>query len=298
MGSGLQDIPLRRIPAEWDPQWFAEFVRDVLRFADVRNMRVAAQMVLTGQSGEYAQLAMADGATELEQIEQQPPLSVIGNPTGVTAGLQPIAAGSDGQIFGRSGSSVGFLTKSPVITLSTDLTGSASLTNLGSATLAATIASDAVSNAKLANMTDATVKGRALGAGTGDPTDLSSAQLLTLLGITPPAVYTPTLTIVTNLDAVTAIQCHYFGVGSSIVVAGRFTADPTAAGATELGLSLPIASNIGAREDCNGVAFTNGLAGEGCSISGDAANNRASIRWATASTTSRQYEFIMMYRVI
>lgn len=40
---------------------------------------------------------------------------------------------------------------------------------------------DGVTNAKLANMAQATVKGRAAGAGTGDPTDLSDSQLRTIL---------------------------------------------------------------------------------------------------------------------
>jgi hypothetical protein len=39
----------------------------------------------------------------------------------------------------------------------------------------------ALANAKLAQMATATVKGRALGAGTGDPTDLTAAQLMDLL---------------------------------------------------------------------------------------------------------------------
>lgn len=47
---------------------------------------------------------------------------------------------------------------------------------------ATTIANDAVTNAKLANMADSTLKGRAAGAGTGDPTDLTASQALTLLG--------------------------------------------------------------------------------------------------------------------
>lgn len=44
-----------------------------------------------------------------------------------------------------------------------------------------TIDNDVVTNAKLANMAQATVKGRAAGAGTGDPTDLTQTQLTALV---------------------------------------------------------------------------------------------------------------------
>ncbi|TXH12493.1 MAG: DUF2793 domain-containing protein [Hyphomicrobiaceae bacterium] len=44
------------------------------------------------------------------------------------------------------------------------------------------IADDAVTNAKLANMASATIKGR-ISAGSGDPEDLTAAQVKTLLGI-------------------------------------------------------------------------------------------------------------------
>lgn len=47
--------------------------------------------------------------------------------------------------------------------------------------LTATIAADAVANTQLANMAQATIKGRASGAGTGDPTDLSAAQVATII---------------------------------------------------------------------------------------------------------------------
>lgn len=49
------------------------------------------------------------------------------------------------------------------------------------------LADDAVTNAKLANMAEATVKGRAAAAGTGDPADLTAAELATIL-----AAYLPT----------------------------------------------------------------------------------------------------------
>lgn len=44
-----------------------------------------------------------------------------------------------------------------------------------------TIDNDAVSNAKLANMAQDTIKGRASGAGTGDPTDLTATQATAIL---------------------------------------------------------------------------------------------------------------------
>lgn len=52
-----------------------------------------------------------------------------------------------------------------------------------------TIADGAITNAKLANMVEATVKGRAAGAGTGAPSDLTSAQLAAIIsdGLTLPA---------------------------------------------------------------------------------------------------------------
>lgn len=60
------------------------------------------------------------------------------------------------------------------ITLTGDVTGS------GTGSFAATIANDAVTNAKLANVATATIKGR-ITAATGDPEDLTGTQATTLL---------------------------------------------------------------------------------------------------------------------
>jgi hypothetical protein len=62
------------------------------------------------------------------------------------------------------------------ITLSGDLSGS------GTTAIGATIAANAVTNAKLATMATATIKGRAT-TGTGNVEDLSVSQILTMLGL-------------------------------------------------------------------------------------------------------------------
>ncbi len=48
-----------------------------------------------------------------------------------------------------------------------------------------TIGNDKVTNAKLANMVQQTIKGRAVGAGTGDPTDLTTTQARAVLELIP-----------------------------------------------------------------------------------------------------------------
>lgn len=47
----------------------------------------------------------------------------------------------------------------------------------------ATIADGSIANAKLADMNEATIKGRAAGAGSGDPQDLTASQARTALGL-------------------------------------------------------------------------------------------------------------------
>lgn len=69
-----------------------------------------------------------------------------------------------------------YLTANQTVTLSGDATGS------GTTAITVTVANDAITNAKLANMATATIKGRAA-AGTGDPEDLTASDVKTLLAI-------------------------------------------------------------------------------------------------------------------
>lgn len=111
--------------------------------------------------------------------------------------------------------------------------------------------------------------------------------------------YTPTLTNVANLDGSTAFQCQYTRVGDVVTVSGKVTVDPTTTlTSTQLGISLPIASNLGAQEDCAGASFCPTISGEGAAILGDSANNRAEVRFQATNTTSYDLFFTFVYEVI
>lgn len=133
------------------------------------------------------------------------------------------------------------------------------------------------------------------GAFTQALADLRYPQLST----TTSGIYTPALTNVANLDGSTAFECHYIRVGNEVFVSGKVSVDPTApASLTQLGIGLPIASNIAAEENCGGVAFAADIAGQGAAIRGDAANNRAEMAWIAGDVTNQAMHFSFAYRVI
>ena len=113
------------------------------------------------------------------------------------------------------------------------------------------------------------------------------------------STYTPTLTAVANVGASTAYVCQYARNGDSVTVSGKADVDPTlAATSTQLGISLPVASNFGAVQDCGGVAFASGIAAQGAAILADTANDRAQMQWVSGDITNQPMYFSFSYRVI
>lgn len=139
------------------------------------------------------------------------------------------------------------------------------------------------------------------GAGTitlSTPQDIGTASSPTFANMLS-GTYTPTLTNVANLSASTAYQCQYTRVGNVVSVSGRVDIDPAApTTSTQLGISLPVASNLGATEDCAGVAFSPGIAAQGAAILGDATNNRAQLEYIAADITNQPMYFQFQYEII
>lgn len=112
--------------------------------------------------------------------------------------------------------------------------------------------------------------------------------------------YTPTLTNTTNIASSTAFVCQYMQVGTFVTVSGKVTIDPTTAGIeTVLGISIPVASNFNAEEQCAGTAVWNNLGNNaGGAIRADTTNDRATLRFSPASDASFNWFFIFGYQVI
>lgn len=111
--------------------------------------------------------------------------------------------------------------------------------------------------------------------------------------------YTPTLTNVTNVAASTAFACTYTKITNTVTVACAFNVDPTAAAptSTELGISLPIASNLTTVPgDLAGVCNpTTSTTERGASVTADVSNDRAAVIWATADSGDHTMYCVFSY---
>jgi hypothetical protein len=112
--------------------------------------------------------------------------------------------------------------------------------------------------------------------------------------------YTPTLTDVTNVAVSVAYTCQWMRVGDTVTVSGKVEIDPTAGAgtATELGISLPVASNFASAEQCAGTAVCPTISQIPAAILADAVNNRASLQYLSSHTTSEPFYFSFTYKVI
>lgn len=123
--------------------------------------------------------------------------------------------------------------------------------------------------------------------------NLSAANLLS-------GTYTPTLTNVTNVAASTAYQCQYMRVGNVVTVSGAIDIDPTASGTdTEVGISLPIASNFTVAQNLSGAGGFDGATswGEMAVIRADFTNDRARLLCRPTSASARSCSFQFTYLI-
>jgi hypothetical protein len=130
-----------------------------------------------------------------------------------------------------------------------------------------------------------------------DVTGLVAA--LATLALIVPSSYTPTTFNVANLSASTPFACQYLRTLNFVTVTGRVDADPvTTATDTQLGISLPIASNFTAVQQCAGTAWAPTLTSEGAAILADITNDRAVMQWKAVDVTNAARYFSFSYQVL
>lgn len=283
------------------------------RLTQERQLAAEATVITLTDGGAGSTLTIsvtANGITNAK-LRQSGALTVIGrsaNSTGNVADVAAVAA-SDA-VLRESGSTLAFGTVAT-----------------------AGLADNAVTDGKLRDSAAVSVVGRSANSG-GDPADIAASANGNILrraanavgfgqvdvsdgtnavtGVLAMAnggtgsatlvlasgVYTPTLTGVANVGASTPYEFQYLRLGTVVTVSGKVDVDPTAPGATQLGISLPVASNLGAAEDCAGVGASPGIAGQSGAILGDVANDRAELNWVAVDLTNQAWYVHFSYAVI
>lgn len=134
------------------------------------------------------------------------------------------------------------------------------------------------------------------------PDEIPSPSFAPLLAVLASATtsssgsYTPTVTGPVNIAASTSFDAQWLRVGNVVTVSGRLSATATAIGAARLTITLPVASNLAATEQCAGTAAgADSVAG---AVFADAAGDRAFLQYNAPDTAARNFWFSFTYRVI
>lgn len=249
-------------------------------------------------------VGLDDGSTS-GSLRRAAALSVKGNATNTTGAVADIAAASDGHVLRRSGTSIGFGTIATAGIADGAVTG-AKIVQSG------TLDIGAASITTTGNLTSALLK-----SGAGSPEGVTTADVGAIYCDTTngwlwqkesgsgntgwriigaSGTYTPTATVVSNLDSVTPNSMAWTRVGNVVFVEGLVSVDPTAAGTVSYRITLPVASNFSLARQLNGTCITT-VASIGF-VTGDATNDAALVTATNAVTTSHSHIFTFGYEVI
>jgi hypothetical protein len=293
---------------------FGGFSLDNLSDVTITTPATGSALIYNGAAWVDGQIDLADGDAvtgdlPFANLAQGSALSVLGVTGNSTADNASIAAGSDHQVLRRSGSAVAF--GAVVLSQSAAVTGDLAFANLAQGAALSVLGvtgNSTADNASIAAASDHQVLRRSGTAVAFGSVNLAQSAAVTgTLPVgnggtgtaTPAGTYTPTVTGVANTDSVASYQCQYMQVGATVTVSGLFDVNPTlTATLTEVGISLPVASDFGAGEDCAGVAFCSAVAGMGASIIADATNDRARVLFISSDVNDRTMSFTFTYQVI
>lgn len=110
--------------------------------------------------------------------------------------------------------------------------------------------------------------------------------------------YVPTLTDTTNVAASAVLDARYMRIDNTVTVFLAVTVDVTAAAATVLDISLPVASNFAAANDCIGMMASNETVGAVAQISAQTTTNLATLTYTAVGTGVVTWRGSFSYTVI
>jgi hypothetical protein len=111
-----------------------------------------------------------------------------------------------------------------------------------------------------------------------------------------PGTYTPTITLGTNAAAATAYVTQYMRMGNVVTLGGIVDVDPTAASATTILLSLPVASDFASAQQAGGAGVFNNV--NAVSICANAALNALELNFIAGVTTNQRLTFNATYLIV
>jgi len=128
--------------------------------------------------------------------------------------------------------------------------------------------------------------------------DTGSSKWRFIADVSDDGVWTPTLTNTANVAASTAYECRFMTHGKRVFCSGRVDIDPTTTlTLTQLRMSLPIASNLGGKNDASGNFTTEGLNETGV-IFADAASATVDCNFTPVDVTNKTRWFNFSYERI
>jgi hypothetical protein len=214
--------------------------------------------------GTIATAGIADNAVTDAKLRQSAGLSVVGRSTNSTGNVADITAANDGEVLRRSGTAVGFGT----------------LATAG-------LADDAVTNAKLANMAQNTIKGRVT-ASTGDPEDLSASQVKTILALVKGDVGLGNVDNSSDISIKQIVPRTYTGTTDTLVLADAagfvFGSNASANTCTippNSSVAFPVNSIVHFSQIAAGAMSI--AAGAGVTINSTGSKKKLNGQWAAAS---------------
>lgn len=143
----------------------------------------------------------------------------------------------------------------------------------------------------LSNLKSKTDQNTAAIAATGEKAASKTAPTL------ESGVYTPVLFNSVNLDSSATYPAQWMRVDKVVTVSGRVDVNPTAAANTELGISIPVKTNLTFIYQLAGTAAAPEVASESAALVADTGNNRAKMQWIPVSTANHILFYTFTYLV-